>query len=236
MLVHFPRITTDGLVLCLDAGNPLSYPGTGSTWTDLSGNGNNGFIDNGAAYNANSGGNIAFDGIDDNINFQQISNSINTIYTNNTFTYSLWFKYNTYTAYQGIGGIARNDNNAIMSFAYRVQGEGHIVFFDGRFGGIRRIIPIIQTVDIEKYLNKFLNITSTYDGSIFQAYLNGTVVSGDNFSSQIDDFTQKIFRLGWDGGYGFFNGNIAQCSLYNIPLSPDQVQKNYLATKGRYGL
>ena len=35
-----PRVITDGLVLCLDAGNTKSYPGSGSTWYDLSGNGN----------------------------------------------------------------------------------------------------------------------------------------------------------------------------------------------------
>ena len=34
-LHHFPRIVTDNLVLCLDAGNPLSYPGSGNTWLDL---------------------------------------------------------------------------------------------------------------------------------------------------------------------------------------------------------
>lgn len=37
-LSHSPKIVTDGLVLCLDAGNPKSYPGSGSTWYDLSGN------------------------------------------------------------------------------------------------------------------------------------------------------------------------------------------------------
>ena len=41
-LAHSPKIVTDGLVLCLDAGNPKSYPGSGTTWYDLSGNGNNG--------------------------------------------------------------------------------------------------------------------------------------------------------------------------------------------------
>ena len=36
-----PRIVTDGLVLALDAGNSKSYPGSGTTWTDLMGNGYN---------------------------------------------------------------------------------------------------------------------------------------------------------------------------------------------------
>jgi hypothetical protein len=47
-----PRIVTDGLVLALDAGNPKSYPGSGTTWTDLSGNGNNGTLVNGVGYNS----------------------------------------------------------------------------------------------------------------------------------------------------------------------------------------
>ena len=36
-----PRTITDGLVLALDAGNPKSYPGSGTTWTDLTGDGTN---------------------------------------------------------------------------------------------------------------------------------------------------------------------------------------------------
>lgn len=48
-----PKITTDGLTLCLDAGNVKSYPGSGTTWSDLSGNGNH-FTINASAYNSSS--------------------------------------------------------------------------------------------------------------------------------------------------------------------------------------
>jgi len=58
-LAHSPRIVTDGLVLCLDAGNAKSYPGSGTTWTDLSGNGNNGTLVNGVGYNGGSGGSLS---------------------------------------------------------------------------------------------------------------------------------------------------------------------------------
>lgn len=51
-LHHSPSIVTSGLVLCLDAANVKSYPGTGTTWFDISGNGNNGTIDaSGFVYN-----------------------------------------------------------------------------------------------------------------------------------------------------------------------------------------
>lgn len=64
-LAHNPKIVTDGLVLCLDAANPKSYPGSGTVWSDLSGNGNNGTLVNGVGYNSNNGGYLTFDGSND---------------------------------------------------------------------------------------------------------------------------------------------------------------------------
>ena len=53
MAVHGgPDIITDGLVLSLDAADKNSYPGSGTTWTDLSGNGNNFTMDSAAAWNS----------------------------------------------------------------------------------------------------------------------------------------------------------------------------------------
>jgi hypothetical protein len=66
-LAHSPSIVTSGLVLCLDAANPKSYPGSGTTWTDLSGNGNNGTLVNGPTYSSVNGGSIVFDGSNDYI-------------------------------------------------------------------------------------------------------------------------------------------------------------------------
>ena len=63
-----PSVVSDGLVLCLDAGNIKSYPGSGTTWTDIGGNQNNGTFVNGPSYNSSAGGSIVFDGIDDRIN------------------------------------------------------------------------------------------------------------------------------------------------------------------------
>ena len=67
-LSHSPLIVTDGLVLCLDAANKKSYSGSGTTWTDRSGNGNNGTLVNGPTFDSGNGGSIDFDGVDDNVN------------------------------------------------------------------------------------------------------------------------------------------------------------------------
>ena len=60
-----PNIVEDGLVLALDAGNTKSYPGSGTTWTDLSGKGNNGTLTNGPTFDSGNGGAIFFDGGND---------------------------------------------------------------------------------------------------------------------------------------------------------------------------
>jgi hypothetical protein len=60
-----PNIITDGLVLALDAGSKKSYSGSGTTWKDLSGNGNNGTLVNGPTFDSGNGGSIVFDGFND---------------------------------------------------------------------------------------------------------------------------------------------------------------------------
>ena len=62
---YSPAIVTSGLVLCLDAANPRSYSGTGTTWTDLSGNGYNGTLVNSPTF---SQGVFTFNGSTNYIN------------------------------------------------------------------------------------------------------------------------------------------------------------------------
>ena len=66
---------SNGLVLNLDAGNTASYPGSGTTWTDLSGLGNNGTLVNGPTYSSDGGGSISLDGLDDYVNISTLSTS-----------------------------------------------------------------------------------------------------------------------------------------------------------------
>lgn len=68
-----PDIITDGLVFCLDAANSKSYPGTGTAWTDLSGNDNNGTLTNGPTFDSSNGGSIVFDGVNDQVNCGNIT-------------------------------------------------------------------------------------------------------------------------------------------------------------------
>jgi len=80
---YSPKIVTDGLVLCLDAANPKSYPGSGTTWFDLSGNGNNCIIDvSGFTYNSSGNFSMADGGI----------SKTGTMNTSTTCTCVFWMK------------------------------------------------------------------------------------------------------------------------------------------------
>ncbi len=111
-LHHSPRIVTDGLVLYLDAANPKSYPGTGTSWYDLSGNGNNGTLVNGIGYDSNNRGSMVFDGVDDFI-------SIN--YTNSIETMSIWFNRNSLAANSGAPVLIGRRSTACFTQAIYTQ-------------------------------------------------------------------------------------------------------------------
>jgi hypothetical protein len=63
-LGHSPSIVRDGLVLYLDAANPKSYPGSGTTWFDLKGTSNS-TLSNGPTFVNSNKGYFSFDGVND---------------------------------------------------------------------------------------------------------------------------------------------------------------------------
>ena len=102
-LQHSPSIVTSGLVLCVDAANPRSYPGSGTTWYDASGNGNTGTLSNGPVYTSGINGYFTFDGVDDLATFPSTtSTNIST-----TITASVWVYY-----ISGNGRIFQKDGPA----------------------------------------------------------------------------------------------------------------------------
>ena len=88
-IFYNPRTITDGLVLCLDAANSKSYPGSGTTWTDLSGNGNHVTI-SGATYNSSERlGCFDFDGTDD---YAYSSSTVNNMSSLSGLSLFIWCK------------------------------------------------------------------------------------------------------------------------------------------------
>tara|TARA_B100000427_G_scaffold320713_1_gene320371 strand:- start:172 stop:915 length:744 start_codon:yes stop_codon:yes gene_type:complete len=245
-LVHSPRIITDNLLLCLDAGNTKSYPGSGATWTDLSGNGYNGTID-GATFNTNL---FDFDGTNDNIKVPYTGDSaiINTLFDgSNNLTIEFWFNADDLPANGG--------DSQYSQVLWGGGGERFFVLFgdslDDKEVGVRTnmgswISPVgsgANSIDN----NTWYNVIITYDSSSgFVLYLNGdqkstssttgTITNGTHDTSNrligcLSDNTSSSALLD-----RFFDGKISICRIYDTVLTAAEVKQNFDAHKGRFGL
>jgi hypothetical protein len=216
-------IITDGLVLWLDAGITPSYPGSGTTWTDLSGNRNDGTLTNGPTYNSTNEGSISFDGVDDHV-----PTSSNPAFSNQ-LTIQIWINQ---TAIPGsnIWILGRElcyrliyDNINRFHFALATANNtwysaGTVIQFAGNTGVWNHVV-------------------ATYDGSNLRLYINGILVrTGAAISGNIVSSGSNFTLMKGENGLVNGKGQIGNVSIYNRALSSDEVLQNFNAQKARFGL
>jgi len=230
-LFHSPIIVTDGLVLCLDAGNAKSYPGSGTTWTDLSGNGNNGTLVNGVGYNGSNGGSLSFDGSNDSVDIP-VSSSLQSQF----FTYDIWFKLNSLPVggsplfmshFQSSGTIS-----GLTIFEYQGQ-----YWFQTRFNNSCCQNLLVGTAST----NTWVNFSGTWDGSTKVAYLNGIQAGTQSVSgthSQLNNFSigNNADNIAAGNYNSAINGNISNVKYYNKALTASEIQQNFNSLRGRFGI
>jgi hypothetical protein len=221
-VVDLPGIVTTNLSMFLDAGNASSYPGSGTAWTDLSGNGRNGTLTNGPTYSSADGGSIVFDGTDD---FVQCSGSV----TATAATFVSWIRRNgTQGQYDGIL-FSRGTNVTGMNFQVSNQLGYHWNNAVNTYGWQSGL-----TIPDLTWCMVAVSVTST----AATAYLcqSSGITSAINTVSHISTTLDDIKIGQEDFGGRFFNGNIAIAQLYNIALSAEQVAQNFAADRARFGL
>ena len=234
-LSHSPSITTDGLVLCLDAANPRSYPGSGSSWLDLSGNGNNGTFGSGTAaptFSGDNGGVLSFDGVDDGV--QLPHNSYWVLTPTSSFSLCSWFYAEPTT----------QNNSIIFSHQACNSPSFQIIVND------TTSLQSRYTGNVNYFATYTANVTGqwnyvvyTFDGAgNMKLYLNSSLVatqtSIDTWSAYSPGYSQVwLGRRHWCGGTNELTGRIASFSYYkDRALTPQEIQQNYNATKSRFGL
>ena len=222
-------IVTDGLVLCLDGGNPKSYPGSGVTWTDLSGLGNNGTLVNGVGYNSANGGSLSFDGTNGSIDIP-VSSSLQA----QNFTYDIWFKLNSLPVGGNLLLTGHYQSNGTISglTVFEYQGQ---YWFQTRFSSICCQGLLVGTSST----NIWVNFSGTWNGSTKIAYLNGVQAGTQSTSgthSQLNNFSigNNADNIAAGNYNGAINGNISIVKYYNRALTPQEIQQNYNALKGRF--
>jgi hypothetical protein len=222
-LQHSPSIVRDGLVLYLDAANPKSYSGSGTTVFDLSSNQNNGTLVNGVGYSGSNLGSFSFDGVNDHT-FLPSLNSLNI--WDNDFTGMFWIFWTGGTV-SGIFGMQSLPSN----FHFEIRSGGLIRL---RHAGMSDI-QVSGVVD----QSEWTLMSFTRSGSTYKVYKNTTEVgSRTQNPGTITQISQGPFigESHFPIGARPFDGSIPLGLIYNRALSASEIKQNFEALRGRYGI
>jgi hypothetical protein len=232
----FGKIVTNGLVLALDAADKNSYPGSGTTWTDLSGNANNGTLTNSPTFNSGNGGSIVFNGTN-----QYGTASDSTSLRPTSFTLDTWFRPTSFNLYSCI--VVKPFNGPVwtppyLSYMIRLNSTGTILECSTNTGGTYRALSPNYTFAANTTYNVTFTLNSSTGAAV--AYINGAVLSSGNLTAGAISYSTPPLIIG--AGYGaspvgeYFAGSIYSVKIYNTILSATEVLQNYNALKSRFNL
>jgi hypothetical protein len=204
-------IVTNGLIVYLDAGNPSSYSGSGSSWLDLSGNGNNFTLVNSPTYSSSNGGYLNFNGINQyaNTSYQQPAQSSTT-----SFTWCAWI----YPLLQDDPPLIGCRNSSLI----------FTKLTSNKFEYYPTFVGSVMTT------NAWKHYTIVKDNANFYYYTNGVLsASGSNSSSK----TAIPFFVGGDNlAAEYSTSRISFVNVYHRALNLSEINQNFNFVKSRYGL
>lgn len=230
---HNPSIVTDGLVLCLDAGNPRSYPGSGTSWFDISGNGRHFTLD--ATYATwNSNGYFSVTSKAGGVFTGPASNSFGFASTNE-HTIISWCQYSQNSSSNFFNwqatAITGTDNRAIQT---------HFPWNDGTlYYDVSGCCSATQRISSASAGSGFLNTTRM---ATWRTRTNTTPNREffENTTSKVDSSTNSTATVTWNLTTAValchdWNGRLYNFLTYNRALSNDEITQNFNALRGRYG-
>lgn len=217
--IYGPNIVTDSLTLNLDAGDINSYPGSGTTWYDISGNGKNAVM---SATNP-----PVFTTLNGVRCFQASDLTGQNFYVSNyTFpttgrTYEMWV------------------NQTSVSIGYQTWMDDNLterVLF-GLYNGDFYIYPSLSIASaITTGVWTYVAYTLVGDnGTTAIAYKNGVSIGSITYGYNLASGTGTLYLMGDTGGE-IMSGYCALARTYNRVLSPSEILQNYTVQKSRFNL
>ena len=206
----------------VDAANTKSYPGSGTTVYDLSGNGLTGAMTN-VTYN--TAGYFVFPGSSNDISITGVGDF------ESAGTTEIWM----YPTAEG-GMFSRSNGTGWLNERYVIH------MYSNTTNHPRITFSNASAYDTDECptaltLNAWNCLTVTHNGSTITWYINGVYqgIDTQTITPEMSGITTKIGQV--QGlSPNDFTGNIAVCRIYNIELNQTQVTQNFNALKGRYGL
>lgn len=224
------NIVTNGLILNLDAGIKASYPGSGTTWGDLSPSNYDGTLANGAGFNNTRGGSIVFDGIDD---YVDLPVNINTA----SVTIDIWLKadktIHSLANYPfSFGAVANLLVGGTYSDASISAKAISLIGNDIVLGG--SVANTYTEVDNNLWRNIVATYNPTTGSTIYKNNIAQTLFTntlGINLSNEV-----KVNIGRRSDGFWYWDGNISIVRLYNRVLSSLEVTQNFESQRKRFGI
>lgn len=217
-----PQIVTNGLVLAVDAADRNSYPESGTVSSDLSGNSNNGTLTNGVAYSPTKQGTFIFDGVDDYISCGN-GTSLNV---GNNITVNSWFYVNSSSIYQPIVAKVLLDYSLGWEFA---NSSGQLR------ATLRPSATLIEAYAGTLTVGNWYMGSMTFDNTTLRLYVNG-VQSAASTGGPVTLNSTEPLTIGRRIQLNYYNGNIANVFMYNRALTASEIQQNFNALRGRFGI
>jgi hypothetical protein len=219
-LQHSPSIVTSNLIFCVDSSNPRSYPGSGTAWYDISGNGNTGTLTNGPIYTSGTSGYFAFDGTDDYVN-------MSTQNLQRNFTLEIW----TYITGDGSGlfGQGPQAANQGLHILWNSAVSRGMIF--GMFGND------LDTPSYNMVFNTWHQFVFTYNNSTYlkQFYADGALVNSGTGGAYSGSGQLNIGAT-YSSPNTFIKGRVSNAKMYGAVLTATEVLQNFNAYRGRYGV
>jgi hypothetical protein len=217
-------VVDSSLQLWLDAGQSASYSGSGSTWTDLSGNGKNGTLSNSPTYSSVTGGGVlTFNGSNQYVTMAGLASSAFT-----SVTLNIWVKASSIAS---AGSLISKD----LCYKYRINSDGTIGLLLSSNGTSYTINTTFTsyTYTVGTWVNIALSVSSTN----VLGYING-VQKFSNGSGITLGSNSNAFMI---ASYGsatseFLTGVVGAAMVYNRALTADEITTNFNALRGRYGV
>lgn len=221
---------TSGLKLILDAANTNSYPGSGTSWYDLSGNNNTGTLTNGPTFSAANQGTILFDGTNDYVSFNNSGTSTSFDFGTGDMTFTFWMLPSAWGDGASRGIISKKANDSTNGWVIYNDG-GYPAKLNARLG-LQNNFPTSTSVSTSVYQYWTLTRSST----TLTWYCNGILDSTGSNSTNVSDTTVEL-QVGrsqtWNGN---FKGNISNIAFYNRALTATEILQNFNALRYRFGV